>query len=151
MAEIKVSLVNRQRKIRCDMAWLRQLAPVALQRVLALPVRKGAVLATLPEVGVTIVSDARIAQIHADFMAIPDPTDVITFHHGEIIISAETAAANATRYRRSLDEEIALYLVHGLLHLHGYLDKSPADFALMQKTQTAVLRFCLEAAKSKNR
>jgi len=143
MAGVKISLANRQRKIRCDMAWLRKLAPIAVPRVLAVPPCKGAVLAALPEVGVTIVSDARIAQIHDDFMAIPAPTDVITFHHGEIVISAETAAINAARYRRPLDEEIALYLVHGLLHLHGYLDKSPADLALMQKTQTAVLRACL--------
>ena len=44
---------------------------------------------------VAIVSDRRIAEIHVDFMGIAGPTDVITFDHGDIVISAETAAQMA--------------------------------------------------------
>jgi len=139
----KIQVLNRQRKLACNIAWLRRLAPVALGHCLAAPKRRGAVLAQLPEVVITLVSDAKIARVHLDFMGIPGATDVITFHHGEIIISVETAAANAARFRRPLDEEIALYIVHGLLHLQGYLDKRDADAAQMRRTQAAILRKCL--------
>jgi len=144
---VKILLASRQRKLACDMRWLRRLAPLALRHCLAARPLKAAVLSQLPEVAVTLVSDTAIARMHLDFMGLPGPTDVITFHHGEIVISVETAAVNAARYRRSLDEEVALYLIHGLLHLHGYLDKKPADAALMQKTQATILRRCLAELK----
>lgn len=94
----------------------------------------------------TFVSDATIARVHRDFMSIPGATDVITFAHGEIVISAETAKSNAALYERPLDEELARYIVHGLLHLNGYEDKEPADFAQMHRLQERILKQCLEKA-----
>ena len=51
---------------------------------------------------------------------------MITFEHGEIVISAQTAAENAAKYGKRLDHEVALYIIHGLLHLNGYEDKREA-------------------------
>ena len=75
----------------------------------------------------------------ASFSAIPTPTDVITFHHGEILISAETAAREATMRGTPVSREVTLYLVHGLLHLHGHADQSEAARALMHQTQERIL------------
>jgi len=81
--------------------------------------------------------------VHRDFMNIPGPTDVITFAHGEIIISPETAQENAALYGRSLDEELARYLVHGLLHLSGYEDQTPEEAARMHALQERLLAECI--------
>ena len=144
---MEISVHNRQRKIPVALAWLRRFAPVALAECLPHPARAGAPLARLGEVEVTLVSDATIARVHRDFMDIPGATDVITFDHGEIVISAETARANAAHYGRCLDEEIALYIVHGLLHLNGHEDKEPDAAARMHRLQERILAECLEQIK----
>ncbi len=56
-----------------------------------------------PEVNVVLVSDRRMAALHQRFMQIAGPTDVLTFQHGEIVVSVETAQANAARFRSSTD------------------------------------------------
>src|SRR3954464_8553263 len=118
-----IVLSDRQRKVRLDLTALREFAKRAVSESLKLPPQKNGTLADLPEVNVVLVSDRRIAAIHKKFMDAPEPTDVITFHHGEIFISVETAKRQARSYGTSLGHELRLYLVHGLLHLHGYDDK----------------------------
>ena len=86
-----------------------------------------------------LVSDRRMAELHRRFLHLPGPTDVITFQHGEIFISAETARANARRFGNSLEDELRLYIAHGLLHLHGFDDKDPSDAAEMERTQKALV------------
>jgi probable rRNA maturation factor len=76
-------------------------------------------------------------------MNIPEPTDVITFEHGEIVISAETAVIHARKYKQSVDVELALYTVHGLLHLNGYEDGDANDAKRMRKTQERIMKACL--------
>jgi len=141
---MEITLHNRQRKVRVAFDWLRRFAPVALEECLRHPAHEGTPLPRLWEVEVTLVSDATIARVHRDFMDIPGATDVITFDHGEIIISTETAQVNAVQYGRSLDAELALYVVHGLLHLNGYEDKEPAAAARMHRLQERILAKCLE-------
>ncbi len=104
---------------------------------------EGSVLNALAEIEITLVNDPTIARIHGDFMNLPDPTDVITFHHGEILISIDTAKRQAADYERSWFHEVALYTVHGLLHLAGYEDKAPDDFRRMAETQERILQRCL--------
>lgn len=147
MEGVEITLHNRQRKVKADLPWLRRIAPVALDECLRHPAHDHAPLPHLPEVEVTLVSDATIARVHLDFMEIPGATDVITFDHGEIVMSTETALVNAAQYGRTLDEELALYLVHGLLHLNGYEDKEPAAAARMHRLQERILAHCLEAVK----
>ena len=144
---MEISLHNRQRKVRAALPWLRRFAPLALAECLLHPAHGETPLPRLGEVEVTLVSDATIARVHRDFMEIPGATDVITFDHGEIVISTETAQANAAIYGRSLDEELALYIVHGLLHLNGYEDKEPTAAARMHRLQEQILADCLEKLK----
>lgn len=118
-----------------ELAALRDFATKALELCLDLPPRKKSLLRKLSEVHVVLVSDKRIAEIHGRFLDEPSPTDVITFQHGEIVISAETAKRQARQFGTSLDHELRLYLVHGLLHLHGFDDKTAAGAAEMKRRQ----------------
>lgn len=100
---------------------------------------EGGVLAGLEEVEVSIVSDEVIAQVHIDFMNIPGATDVITFAHGEIVISAETAKSYGDDYQNSFERELMLYIIHGLLHLAGHEDEDPFEREQMEKIQNFIL------------
>jgi len=95
---------------------------------------------------VTIISDEAIAEVHEKFMHIPGATDVITFEHGEIVISVDTAKRYAREYKQPLARELLLYIIHGLLHLNGYDDRQPVDAARMKRVQTEILRTVLDEA-----
>ena len=138
-----VAVFNRQRRVRVDLRWLRIFAPLALCRCREISANARFALQQLAEVEIAIVSDRVIAQVHAQFMNIPGTTDVITFEHGEIVLSAETARVVATEHGHPIEEELALYIVHGLLHLNGFEDATPAAAARMQKVQARVLAGCL--------
>lgn len=91
--------------------------------------------ALLTKVDFVFVSDRKIADIHKHFMQVDGPTDVITFDHGEIIVGTEVAARQAEEYSETLEREVFRYMVHGLLHLHGYDDKKPLEFRAMWMQQ----------------
>jgi probable rRNA maturation factor len=142
-AAVTIEVVNRQRAVRLDVRWLRRLAAVALEKCMGKSGDGRDSLCALTEIGVAIVSDRTIAQVHRDFMGIAGPTDVITFEHGEIVMSAETAAANAAAYGHRIEVELALYTIHGLLHLNGYDDTMPAAATRMRRVQSRILQSCL--------
>jgi probable rRNA maturation factor len=124
---------------RVDVATLRDFAERAVGTCLELPRKKLGQLSRLGKVEVALVSDKRIAEIHRRFMNDPRPTDVITFQHGEIIISVETAKRQAREFGTSLNHELRLYLVHALLHLHGFDDKTAAGSREMKRVQGKLL------------
>ena len=135
-----ISVQNSQRKIRVRLPELQAFAESALGLALAAKPRAGGVLHQLAEVGVVLVSDARIAQLHKRFMDIAGPTDVMTFQHGEIFVSVETAKANAGRFGSTTNGEIRLYIAHGILHLAGYDDTTATTAAEMTKAQEQLVR-----------
>jgi len=140
---LKVLVLNRQRRVQFGLAWVRQAADLALSRCLALSENGRFALRDLEEITIVIVSDRAMARLHRDFMGIAGPTDVLTFEHGEIAISAETARDYALRYDQKVEVEIALYIIHGLLHLNGFDDLSPHPAARMRRVQQRVLRAVL--------
>jgi probable rRNA maturation factor len=93
---------------------------------------------SLEEVVVTCVSDKRIDRVHRDFMAVAGATDVITFEHGDILISADTADREARARGHSVSEELLLYIVHGFLHLKGYNDLVESERLHMHAVQDEV-------------
>jgi probable rRNA maturation factor len=93
-------------------------------------------LATLE---VALVDDETSDRVHREFMDIEGPTDVITFHHGEIVIGAAVAERQAAGYQEPLAREILRYLVHGLLHLAGHEDAEPAARAAMEAVQEEIV------------
>ena len=140
---MKIHVQNRQRAVPVNLAWLRRFAEVALEKCAPHSADRGFALMHLPEIEVALVSDRVIARVHREFMGLPGATDVITFAHGEIVISAQTAQLYAHEYRHPLAHELALYTVHGLLHLNGYEDATARAAARMHRTQDRVLRACL--------
>jgi len=133
---------NRQRAVSARQLGLSSVIAVveaAFPMVLEAE-RRGSVLRELGEIGMVLVSDRRIAALHDEFMSDPSPTDVITFLHGEIVISAETARCEAGRRGLRIPEEIARYAVHGLLHLAGWSDADAGAAADMRAMQEKILR-----------
>lgn len=134
-----ITVWNRQRMLPVNLAALQDFAEHALPECLKLRGRKPDALATLAQVHVVLVSDRRMAELHRRFLQQPGPTDVITFQHGEIFVSTETARRQARRFGTSLQHEIRLYIVHGLLHLHGFDDQDARGAAEMKRTQETVV------------
>lgn len=104
---------------------------VALQSLLpdllAAPQGPDHVLSRLDTVEISIVDDPTIAAVHGEFLDDPTATDAITFPYGEVLVSCDTAAVYAAAHGLPREEELFRYMVHGLTHLHGYLDYEPAD------------------------
>jgi probable rRNA maturation factor len=131
-----LQLLNRQRKRRVDLVHFRAFAESAMVKVTELL----GPTALPKEISVVFVSDARIANLHRDFMSVDKPTDVITFHHGEIVISVETAERQGKKFSTSFCHELRLYFVHALLHLAGYDDLTPEDFEKMVEAQQRIVQ-----------
>jgi probable rRNA maturation factor len=135
----KITVRNLQRKVSVDAVDLEKFARKALGLCLRVPHKKKTDLVQLPEISVLIVSDRKIASLHRQFMNESGATDVMTFQHGEIFISAETARRNARRFGNTVARELRLYVVHGLLHLHGFDDRDERSARKMQVVQRRIL------------
>jgi probable rRNA maturation factor len=138
----RISVRNVQRKVPVNVGELENFAAEAAQRSLQLPRRKRTELPKLRELFVWLISDRRMALLHRKFLGPAGPTDVLTFQHGEIFISVETARRNARAFGNSLMRELKLYIVHGLLHLHGFEDETSAEARRMKTAQEKILRIC---------
>ena len=137
-----ISVRNRQRKIPVNVPDLEIFARKALRCCLQLQKRKPMDLDKLDEVFVWLISARRMASLHRKFMHQTGPTDVLTFQHGEIFISVETAKKHARAFGNSLASELCLYIAHGLLHLHGFDDRTRAAARKMKAIQEKILRDC---------
>ena len=97
-------------------------------------------------VSIVVVNDRTIHRLNRRFLSHDEPTDVITFLleegefvDGEIVTSADTAAAVAARFGWSMADELLLYAVHGALHLAGYDDRSPTERRTMRSRERRYL------------
>jgi probable rRNA maturation factor len=78
------------------------------------------------ELSIRITSSAEMRELNRRFRRKNKPTDVLSFPTdtpklaGDIAISAEIAAANAEELGHSIDTELKILILHGLLHLVGY-------------------------------
>jgi probable rRNA maturation factor len=111
------------------------LQPAALQAL-----RLSASPAATGETGLSIVisDDAQLQELNRQFLSLDAPTDVLSFpadevdpesgerYLGDVIISLPQAAAQAKAGGHSVQDELRLLVVHGVLHLLGY-DHAEAD------------------------
>lgn len=130
---------NLQRIVPVKARALEEFARKALRLCLELHEEKTTDLMKLREIFILLISDRRMISLHRQFLHESGPTDVLTFSHGEIFVSAETARDNARQFGNSLARELRLYIVHGLLHLHGFDDRSKMDARKMEKVQEEIL------------
>jgi probable rRNA maturation factor len=132
-----IAIQNQQRRLRVDKRLLKKIVRLILQDAEI----------ESAEIGIAVVDDAAIARVHAEFLDDDTPTDVISFVldaapgrlEGEIVASAETAAARAAEYNWTPEEELLLYVIHGVLHLVGYDDTTPKARKIMRKMEKQYL------------
>ncbi len=94
------------------------------------------------ELSIAILDFAEMGALHERFFDDPSPTDVITFdgevalgEAGEICVCADVARDYAAAHGRELVGELALYLVHGYLHLAGFDDRTAEDRRRMRAAE----------------
>ena len=105
------------------------------------------------ELSVALVDDESIAELNGQYRAKPRPTDVLSFslvegdfadHRGgmlgDVVISVETAAAQAKERHRGLDETVERLLVHGVLHLIGHDHEDDDEASVMQAEERRLLK-----------
>ena len=124
-----------------DFEWLTVKAREALSHCLKSAGPGEAPLPSLEKIEVSVVSDETIAEVHGRFMDDPTPTDVITFHHGEILVSVDAARQEGLRHGHDPQTEALLYIIHGLLHLNGHRDLVEQEGDLMHDCQERILKF----------
>jgi probable rRNA maturation factor len=126
---VAVTVVDRQRAVPRAKAACRRAAELVLQGRPAV---------------VALVDDRAIAGLHARFLGVRGPTDVLTFPGGEgaseIVVSGETALREARARGVAPLHELLLYVVHGALHLMGHDDRTPRARARMRAAERAALR-----------
>ena len=97
------------------------------------------------EIAVALVSDDELQALHLQFMGVDEPTDIMTFPYGDetpggdLAISADHALARAMEWGNSPAEEIQFLVAHGVLHLLGWHDTSPAQRDAMLARQTELV------------
>jgi probable rRNA maturation factor len=144
---LKTSLSHHARSVPYDRELLERITAAALPHCLAFAKKNSAELTALPSVEISILGSRAMAKVHRDFLNIPGATDVITFPYGEILVCAHIAAARAPEFGHSTTQELALYIIHGLLHLSGFDDLTPSDAKKMAVTQQKILKLALSEAR----
>ncbi len=89
-----------------------------------------------------ITDDITVRKINIQFLEHDYNTDVITFNYneddiinGEVYISLDSVKLNSSNYNVSLDEELNRVIIHGVLHLVGYDDKSKENKVVMREQE----------------
>ncbi len=98
------------------------------------------------EVRARIVTDAEMADAHERWSGVAGTTDVLTFNLCEggsldvdLLLCADVARRQAETRGFSIERELLLYLIHGVLHCLGYDDHSDADAARMHAQEDRLL------------
>ena len=104
------------------------------------------------ELSVLLTDDAAIRVLNREWRRKDRPTDVLSFpagdpppgstgprHLGDVILSLDTARRQASAHRRSLGDELDLYLAHGLLHLLGHDHNRRKDAERMAALEARLL------------
>ncbi len=125
----RIQLYNHQSRHPAPLELWQTAAERALPLCLAAATSPASELHALEEIEINLVDDTTIARVHGEFLNDPTPTDVITFPHGEIFISLDTAQRQAAENGETYEREVALYIVHALLHLAGWDDREPGPRA----------------------
>jgi len=138
----RLTIINRQHTRRVKIALLRRLTTTPLVDCL---------LTTKFGLSVCLVNTAEITSLNESFLHHKGPTDVISFDYsetgaadsdifGEIFICIDQAVSQARRFRTTWQSELVRYLVHGLLHLCGYDDRTAKSRREMKAAENRLVR-----------
>ena len=139
---MKIRLLNRQRALRVRLPAVRRLIQALANR--AFPAE-----APFAELAVVLTDDAAMPAYKAGCFGFRAQTDVVTQAYAavpgvcaataELVVNAERARAEGRRRPGGPARELALYLAHGLDHLAGADDDTPARRRAMRRRETAWL------------
>ncbi len=131
-------------------AWVRQLAQLTLTKV------KGKAFANLCELSVLFTGDAQVKKLNRQYRGKDQTTDVLSFSLlegkklktggaekrvlGDVVISLPQAKRQARKAGKTMESEVAMLLVHGILHLLGYDHGSKPEEKRMFGLQDRILR-----------
>ena len=113
---LSLLIVNRQRN-----------HPIRIDRIRTLLSEAARSMGVSGELALVFGGDRLLRRLNRDYRFKDKPTDVLSFESqgegmglGDVFISVETARANAKRFSRTLDRELEILALHGLLHVLGY-------------------------------
>ncbi len=97
------------------------------------------------ELSVVLTDDDQIKELNTEYRGIATPTDVLSFPQedeyilGDVIISLPTAQRQALQGGRTLNEELCVLLIHGILHLLGYDHEEDNEAEAMEAREAQIL------------
>lgn len=101
----------------------------------------------LGQLNFVFTSDDELLKINLEYLKHNTYTDIITFDYcenstinGDILISIERVIDNAKKFGIDFEIELKRVLIHGVLHLCGYNDKTKKDSELMRKKENEALK-----------
>lgn len=136
---MKVSIASPQETVPIDRGRMRAVARAVLEG-------EGVKEA---EISLAFVDNPTIHRLNKQYLDHDEPTDILTFPlsepsakrlAGELVIGAEVARAQAEERGHDVQAELALYVIHGILHLCGFDDKSPAAAKQMRERERHYLQ-----------
>ena len=99
------------------------------------------------EIVCVFCSDAEILRINNQYLGHDYYTDIITFDYsengilsGDLFISLETVKSNSEKYETCYEEELCRVMIHGILHLCGFNDKTPEDEKRIREKEDDAVR-----------
>ena len=99
------------------------------------------------ELSFIYVSDEVLLQMNQEYLAHDFYTDIITFGYpeleglsGDLFISTDRVTENAGQMNCSIESEMRRVMVHGVLHLLGFQDKSAKETRIMRELEDAALK-----------
>lgn len=141
----ELQLRNRQKTRAIDGKLLRTVTRALLDEELGLKTY---------QLGIHLVEPEEMAQVNWDYLQHEGSTDVITFDYlpevppgepapelyGELYICVDDALKQAKEFKTHWTEELARYVVHGVLHLRGYDDLEPAKRKVMKREENRLVK-----------
>jgi probable rRNA maturation factor len=136
---LKTAIASPQEAVPIDRRAVRRIVQTVLEG-------EGA---TDAEISLAFVDNTTIHRLNKQFLQHDEPTDILTFPlsepgarklAGELVVGAEVALEQARSRGHDVQVELALYVIHGLLHLVGFDDKAAKDSAAMRERERHYLR-----------
>jgi probable rRNA maturation factor len=139
-----IAVSNLNKKHRIDEKFVKKIA-VNILKILKKP--------SNTKLEIVFLSDRAIRPLNRRYKGADRATDVLSFNLGscgQILISSDMALRNSRVFNTALEEELVLYVIHGILHLFGYDDRMPKERSRMSGKQDAILEIlCAKARLSK--
>ena len=130
---MEITLKNLQKKVPIPHGKILKAAKAACRK-----------LGSARPLSIVFVGTKRMRAVNKKYLGHDYATDVLAFdfgksRQGEIIICPHIAAAYAKAHQTSTENEIILYVIHGILHLAGFDDHKPKDTLQMRRMEKELL------------